>query len=58
MKKYSLLATELLSHSELCEIKAGKKELAQPIPNLCGVLCTSCMTCTSSCTSMMLDVII
>lgn len=54
------MATELLSNSELCEIKAGKSSIDQPTVNICGLMCTSCMACTSctSCTSFVMDVIV
>lgn len=62
MKKYSKDANELLSTFELIEIKAGgtdQLEQMQPVQN-CGIICTTCLGCTSSCTvctTKMMDVV-
>lgn len=53
MKKYSKDAHELLSTMELFEIKAGSGEQfekEQPAP-ACGLLCATCVGCSSSCTA-------
>lgn len=46
MGKYSLEAMELLTESELCEIKAGDKK-----PGECSLTCTLCVACSSECTA-------
>ncbi|MGM9804450.1 MAG: hypothetical protein ACI308_09770 [Muribaculaceae bacterium] len=61
---YSIKAKELLSNSELYEIKAGDK--TPPIGVECTAcaidcaLCTNCTACTTCkvCTSVVMDVII
>lgn len=59
MTKYSMEARELLSNSELYEIKAGKNEETTDTVGTCSVMCSTCIACTSctSCTTKMLDVI-
>lgn len=60
MKKYSNEARELLSSIELYDIKAGSGQQGPP-PPACGVLCTTCIGCSVTCTacsSKMMDVIV
>ena len=48
MGKYSLEAMELLTKSELCEIKAGDKT---PGGDDDCLLCTTCVGCATECTA-------
>lgn len=51
MRKYSLEAKDLLSEAELCEIKAGL-DAVDP-PTHCSLICATCVSCPSSCTTCM-----
>lgn len=48
MDKYSFEAKELLSESQMFEVKAGKKSSSQQISE-CSI-CESCVGCSSACT--------
>lgn len=58
-KRYSLDAKDLLSESEIYEIKAGEKTNSSPDMRIeiCASSCVACTTCVS-CSSRMMDVII
>lgn len=62
MKKYSIEARELLSETELYEIKAGGDDDmgATRDPPTCGVICATCIGCVScmACSTRYLDVIV
>lgn len=63
MKNYSFEAKELLSKSQLIEIKGGRRNAGHDqlrLAQTCGSMCTSCLACISctACTSSALDVII
>lgn len=48
MKKISLEAKELLTDSELYEIKAGASSM-NSMNSECGLMCSTCVGCASSC---------